>query len=97
MASSRSGGLRVEANEQGTPLRIGIEPGELRRGADALAADILRLCREASRSAGLARRAELEREGVGARVLAYMGLPDPDGADPGAGAEAPVVDTWLRG
>ncbi len=100
VASSRSGGLRVRANEQGTPLEITIEPSELRRPPDTLAREIVQLCRDAARTAGLARRAELRRAGVGSAVLRYMGLPEPGDEDrtgSSAGTDERPVESWLRG
>ncbi|MFC7753918.1 hypothetical protein [Tsukamurella soli] len=93
----------MRANDQGTPLEVVIEQSEMRRGADALARDIVALCREAARTAGLARRAELARAGVGGRVLGYMGLPEPaapqDLSCPSGSSvadDADPVQSWLR-
>ncbi|MCA0158311.1 hypothetical protein LB823_19105 [Tsukamurella sp. M9C] len=94
IATSTNGGVRVRANDQGTPLHIAIERTELRREPQDLADAIVRLCREAAATAGLQRRAELERAGVGPEVLRAMRLPEP------AAAPAPdrdeSVGTWLR-
>lgn len=94
IATSTNGGLRVRANDQGTPLHIAIERTELRREPQDLADAIVRLCRQAATTAGLRRRAELERAGVGPEVLRAMRLPEP-AAEPGAVSED-AVGTWLR-
>ena len=94
IATSTNGGLRVRANDQGTPLHIGIERTELRREPQDLADAIVRLCRQAATTAGLSRRAELERAGIGPDVLRAMRLPEPV-TEPGATSEA-AVGTWLR-
>ncbi|GAA1098224.1 hypothetical protein [Tsukamurella spumae] len=93
IATSTNGGLRVRANDQGTPLHITIERTELRREPQDLADAIVRLCRDAATTAGLRRRAELERAGVAEEVLRAMRLPDPP-----APQERPddAVGTWLR-
>ncbi|MBS4101182.1 hypothetical protein [Tsukamurella paurometabola] len=94
IATSTNGGVRVRANDQGTPLHIAIERTELRREPQDLADAIVRLCREAATTAGLRRRAELERAGVGPEVLRALRLPEP------AAVPAPEADdavgTWLR-
>ncbi len=97
IATSTNGGLRVRANDQGTPLHIAIERTELRRQPQDLADAIVALCREAATTAGLRRRAELERAGVGADVLRALRLPEPPDppAVPPAGRDE-SVGTWLR-
>ncbi|KXO89879.1 hypothetical protein AXK57_07190 [Tsukamurella pulmonis] len=94
IATSTNGGVRVRANDQGTPLHIAIERTELRREPQDLADAVVRLCREAATTAGLRRRAELERAGVGPDVLRAMRLPEPTEA--AAPADDDVVGTWLR-
>lgn len=94
IATSTNGGVRVRANDQGTPLHIAIERTELRREPQDLADAIVRLCREAATTAGLQRRAELERAGVGPEVLRAMRLPEPAVAPAPDRGES--VGTWLR-
>lgn len=77
-AASRSGSISVETTEQGLPIKIGVEPGELRRAPADLAGEILRLCKQAANRAGLARRAELEAAGMSSEMLALTGLPKPE-------------------
>ncbi|MEU2034653.1 hypothetical protein [Nocardia amamiensis] len=77
-AASKSGSISVETTEQGLPVRITVEPGELRREPGELAGEILRLCKQSANRAGLARRAELEAAGLTSDVLALTGLPKPE-------------------
>ncbi|NKY50390.1 hypothetical protein [Nocardia vermiculata] len=74
-ATTRSGSITVETTEQGLPLRIAIEPAELRRPPAELAAELLRLCSRAADRAGLARRRELAEAGLSSDLLALTGLP----------------------
>ncbi|MGW4770158.1 hypothetical protein ACWEO2_19185 [Nocardia sp. NPDC004278] len=73
-ATSRSGAISVRTTEQGLPLGISIEPAELRRDPQGLAAEVLRLCKQAANRAGMVRRAELAAAGVPADMLALTGL-----------------------
>jgi hypothetical protein len=77
-AASRTGAIAVRTTEQGLPLGITVESAELRRDPQSLAADVLRLCRQAANRAALARRAEFEAAGVATEALALMGLPTPE-------------------
>lgn len=74
-ATSRSGAIAVRTTEQGLPLRISVEPGELRRDPGELAAEVLRLCRQAANRAGAARRRQLADAGVSRDLLDLTGLP----------------------
>ncbi|MEU1980990.1 hypothetical protein [Nocardia sp. NPDC019395] len=74
-AASRGGLISVETTEQGLPIKIDIEPDELRRAPEELAREISRLCRRAANRAGLARRTELEAAGMSSDMLALTGLP----------------------
>ncbi|MBF6087103.1 hypothetical protein IU438_17360 [Nocardia cyriacigeorgica] len=74
-ATSRTGAIAVRTTEQGLPVGISIERTELRGDPTALAAEVLRLCKQAASRAGLARRAQLEQAGVAEDMLALMGLP----------------------
>ncbi|MEV6427879.1 hypothetical protein [Nocardia sp. NPDC051463] len=76
--ASKSGSISVETTEQGLPIGIKVERDELRRPPAELAAEIVRLCRQSANRAGLARRAELEKAGLTADVLALTGLPKPE-------------------
>ncbi|MGH8883427.1 MAG: hypothetical protein ACRD0P_39810 [Stackebrandtia sp.] len=74
-ATTRSGSISVKTTEQGLPLRITIDPAELRRAPAELAAELLRLCSRAADRAGLARRRELAEAGLSSDLLALTGLP----------------------
>ncbi len=76
-AANRTGSISVRTTEQGLPLGISVDPAELRRDPQALAAEVLRLCKQAANRAALARRAELEEAGVAPEALRRMGLPTP--------------------
>lgn len=74
-AVSRSGSITVETTEQGLPIKIDIEPGELSRVPAELAAEMLRLCKRSAGRAGMAQRAQLEEAGMSSEMLALTGLP----------------------
>ncbi|MFE3442574.1 hypothetical protein ACFXNW_06050 [Nocardia sp. NPDC059180] len=74
-ATSRTGAITVRTTEQGLPVGVSIERSELRGDPTALAAEVLRLCKQAASRAGLARRAQLEQAGMTEDMLALMGLP----------------------
>ncbi|WP_227998546.1 hypothetical protein [Nocardia australiensis] len=100
MATSRTGAISVRTTEQGLPLGISVEPAELRRDPAGLAAEVLRLCKQAAGRAGLARRAELEAAGLSADMLALMGLPTPEEVARNEIVEEEEYETeprsWLR-
>ncbi|WP_194817360.1 hypothetical protein [Nocardia sp. XZ_19_385] len=77
-AANISGTISVKTTEQGLPLAISVEPGELRRDPTELANQILRLCRQAANRAGLARREQLQEAGLSSQALALTGLPKPE-------------------
>ncbi len=77
-AASRTGSITVRTTDQGLPLGISVDPAELRRDPRALAAEVLRLCKQAANRAALARRAEFEEIGVDQNALRLMGLPTPE-------------------
>ncbi len=77
-AASRTGSITVRTSDQGLPLGISVDPAELQRDPRALAAEVLRLCKQAANRAALARRAEFEEAGVPADTLRSMGLPTPE-------------------
>ncbi|MET8871156.1 hypothetical protein [Nocardia sp. NPDC004604] len=99
-ATSRSGTISVRTTEQGLPLGISIEPAELKRDPQGLAAEVLRLCRQAANRAGMARRAELAAAGVPADMLALTGLPTAEDVARQEFAEEQEYETepdsWLR-
>ncbi|WP_405179634.1 hypothetical protein OG225_38670 [Nocardia sp. NBC_01377] len=75
VAMSRSGSITVETTEQGLPLSVSVDRAELRRAPQDLAAEVLRLCRQAADRAGAQRRRRLAEAGVSADLLALTGLP----------------------
>ncbi|MEV6273918.1 hypothetical protein [Nocardia sp. NPDC051832] len=77
-AANISGTISVKTTEQGLPLAISVEPGELRRDPAELASQIMRLCRQAANRAGLARREQLQEAGLSSQMLALTGLPKPE-------------------
>ncbi|MDL9936710.1 hypothetical protein QSJ18_08160 [Gordonia sp. ABSL1-1] len=98
-ARSRSGGVSVTTTAQGLPLAVRIETSELRKDPAVLATEVLRLCRRAAMSAGVALRADLLAAGVDRDLVDTMALPRADDlarteyADDAA-ADAPA--SWLR-
>ncbi|WP_330252269.1 hypothetical protein OG874_40315 [Nocardia sp. NBC_00565] len=99
-ATSRSGAISVRTTEQGLPLGISIEAAELRRDPQGLAAEVLRLCKQAANRAGMARRAELAAAGVPADMLALTGLPTAEDVASQEFVEEQEYETepdsWLR-
>ncbi|MBU3066507.1 hypothetical protein KO481_33920 [Nocardia sp. NEAU-G5] len=77
----RCGEIVVTATESGLPMGVHIDPDQLRRDPVDLADDVLRLCRLAANRAGLARRAQLARLGVGEVALDLLGLPTQDAVE----------------
>ncbi|MEV0293222.1 hypothetical protein [Nocardia sp. NPDC050710] len=98
--TSRTGAISVRTTDQGLPLGISIEAAELRRDPQALADEVLRLCKNAANRAGLAQRAELEARGVTEDMLALWGLPTPEDVARQEIAEEQDYETepqsWLR-
>lgn len=74
-AHSLTGKIRVRTTEMGLPVAIAVEPDQLRRDPDALAGEILRLCKQAAARAGLERRKQLQEAGFTADMLRLTGLP----------------------
>ncbi|MEU1962558.1 hypothetical protein [Nocardia sp. NPDC019255] len=75
VATSLTGSISVRTTETGLPLGIKVDADQLRRDPEALAGEVLRLCRQAANRAGLARRAQLRQLGFTAEMLALTGLP----------------------
>lgn len=74
-AATVTGSIVVRTSEMGLPLGITVEPDQLRRDPDQLAAEILRLCGQSAARAGLARREYLKAAGYSPEALALTGLP----------------------
>lgn len=75
VATSLTGSIAVRTTEQGLPLGIRLDQDQLRRAPEALAAEILRLCKQSANRAGLARRTQLQEAGFTSEMLAMTGLP----------------------
>lgn len=86
-ARNRAGTVTVSATDQGLPLQIAVERAELRRGARALADEILQVTRQAAIEARARRRGELRSAGVPDDVLDRLGLPTSPPAH---------TTTWMR-
>lgn len=74
-AASRSGRVSVETTEMGLPTEVSVDRAQLRRDPQELAREILRLCRQASARARMARRTELAGAGVASEILDALALP----------------------
>lgn len=75
VATSLTGSISVRTTETGLPLGVKVDAEQLRRDPEALAGEVLRLCRQAANRAGLARRAQLRQLGFTSEMLALTGLP----------------------
>lgn len=74
-AHSVTGAIRVRTSEGGVPVAVTVEPDKLKGDPDALAGEILRLCKQSAARAGLARRKQLEAAGYTEDMLRMAGLP----------------------
>ncbi|MEU2177744.1 hypothetical protein ABZ552_26325 [Nocardia sp. NPDC019219] len=74
-ATSLTGSISVRTTEMGLPLGVKVDADQLRRDPEALASEILRLCKQAANRAGLARRAQLRQLGWTSEMLSLTGLP----------------------
>jgi hypothetical protein len=72
---SRSGTIAVSTNERGLPTALKIDPRELRRRPQALADEILALCRLSATRAQVAFRRDLVDQGYSPTVIGELGLP----------------------
>ncbi|MFC9892264.1 hypothetical protein ACFVMC_01100 [Nocardia sp. NPDC127579] len=75
VSQNRSGTIAVRATDQGMPVEIKFERSEYRYGAQALAAEILRLTKRSAIAARARRREVLAETGMSAEVLDKLGLP----------------------
>ena len=98
-AASRTGSVRVRADESGVPVSVHIDPAELRYGGEELARTVLDLCIRATTAARAERRTRLERDGVDRDVLDRLGLPSAcavaDAENERFGDEAGPV-SWMK-
>ncbi|TLG04699.1 hypothetical protein FEK35_19935 [Nocardia cyriacigeorgica] len=74
-SSNRSGTISVRATDQGMPVEIKFERSEYRYGAQALAAEILRLTQRSTVAAKARRREVLAESGMPDDILDRLGLP----------------------
>ncbi|RMI31745.1 hypothetical protein [Nocardia stercoris] len=74
-SSNRSGTITVRATDQGMPVEITIDRSEYRYGAEALAAEILRLTKRSTVVARARRRELLAEMGMAPETLDRLGLP----------------------
>lgn len=98
-ARSRSGGLAVRTTAQGLPVAVHIASTELDKHPELLAADILRLCKQAAMSAGIRLRENLLAAGVDRDLVNEMKLPRPEdlsAAEERDDEEADAMTSWLR-
>ncbi|MFF2552681.1 hypothetical protein ACFVUS_16870 [Nocardia sp. NPDC058058] len=73
--ASRTGAVVVCTTEQGLPLAVSVERDQLRGDPAALAAEVLRLCKQSAARAGAQRREQLRAAGLAPEMLALTGLP----------------------
>ncbi|MBA4025438.1 MAG: hypothetical protein C0482_24040 [Gordonia sp.] len=98
-ATSRTGTITVVTTDQGLPTAVRLEPTELRKDPSILAAEVLRLCQQASMHAGVARREELKAAGVSSDIIDQMKLPRADDlarAEYRDDADAGAPSSWMR-
>lgn len=99
-AHSLTGSIRVRTTEMGLPLAVSVERDQLHRDPDALAGEILRLCKRSAARAGLERRRQLREAGFTAEMLRLTGLPTEEEVARQELAEEQEYDTepqsWLR-
>ena len=98
-STNRAGTVSVRATDQGLPVDIRVDKRELHYGGEALAAEILRLCKRAALEAGARRREELAATGVPKDVLDRLGLPTRESAVEQydrAEEEESTPNSWMR-
>jgi hypothetical protein len=99
-ARSRTGGIAVSTTENGLPVALRIEDAELQKPPQALADEIMALCRLAAARAQVARRRELTAAGVGLTVLRDLRLATDEDlaqAEEAAARGADVLpSSWMR-
>ncbi|MBF6145044.1 hypothetical protein A5780_05485 [Nocardia sp. 852002-20019_SCH5090214] len=74
-STNRAGTISVRATDQGIPVEIKFERSEYRYGAQALAAEILRLTKRSAIVAKARRRELLAESGMPTEILDKLGLP----------------------
>ncbi|RDI64318.1 hypothetical protein [Nocardia pseudobrasiliensis] len=74
-STNRAGTISVRATDQGMPVEVKFERSEYRYGAQALAAEILRLTKRSTIVAKARRRELLAESGMPAEILDKLDLP----------------------
>lgn len=98
-STNRAGTVTVRATNQGLPVEVKIDRGELRYGAQALADEVMRLCKLATVEAGARRRELLASTGIPDDILDRLGLPTRQAAIAQAEKDDDEDNTpksWLR-
>lgn len=98
-ARSRSGALAVVTTPQGLPVAIRIDNSQLTKQPQALANEILRLCRQSAMVAGIRLREQMTAQGTASEVIDALKLPRPDDlarAEHHDDDEADATASWLR-
>lgn len=72
---SRTGSIAVTTTEQGLPLNLKIDQREMKRPPQALADEILALCKLSALRQQVARRRKILQEPFGAEVVRTLELP----------------------
>lgn len=99
-ATSRNGGIAVSTTERGLPVALRIDPRELQKCPEALAAEILALCRLSAVRAQVARRRELLSRNVSPAVIRNLNLANEEdlrmAEDAASDGEDVLPSSWLR-
>ena len=97
---SRTGSISVITTEQGLPVALKIDQRELAKPPQALADEILALCRLSALRQQIARRREILQQPYGAEAVRMMEMPTEEDL---AAAEESVLGsddepptTWMR-
>ncbi|MFL0156972.1 hypothetical protein ACJH41_06410 [Mycobacteroides chelonae] len=72
---SRTGSISVTTTEQGLPMSLKIDQREMRRPPQALADEILALCKLSALRQQVARRREVLQQPFGAEIVRTLELP----------------------
>lgn len=99
-ATSRTGGIAVTTTERGLPIALRIDPRELQKSPDLLAAEIMALCRLSAVRAQVARRRELLSQNVSPAVIRNLQLANEEdlriAEDAAAEGDDVLPSSWLR-
>lgn len=99
-ATSRNGGIAVSTTERGLPVALRIDPRELQKSPELLAAEILALCRLSAVRAQVARRRELLSQNVSPAVIRNLKLANEEdlriAEDRAADGDDVLPNSWMR-